>query len=153
MTKKFDVLLLVLAMTFGLSGVLLADFTSEYKSNALLGDYPQEYQVDADQPENTNNCTMNDMEGSKTTETYLEEPNNIEPPTLVTFVNDVLMVRANVATKRGQNDKPIYPPDPPPTPNPPPTPDTPEPATVLIFCAGMCGILSLTRRKHPKNIQ
>jgi hypothetical protein len=147
MKKKIELLFFMLAITCGLSGVLLADITSVTADISSLDEYANEYRVDADQPENTNNCTMNSMEGSQAPDTPLEDPNTWEVHAPVPFVEDVWRPSALAS-----NDAPIIPTPPyyPDVPNP--SPDTPEPATVLVICAGMCGILSLTRRKRSKNI-
>jgi hypothetical protein len=153
MKRKIELLFFVLAITYGwLTGVLLADITSDSMDVSALGDYANEYRVDADQPENTNNCTMNDMEGSKAPDTILEDPNTLAAIAPTPFVEDVWRPDTPVSNSNNPyNPRPI--PDPNPDPNPdPPDPATPEPATVLVFCAGMCGLLSLTRRKRLNNI-
>ncbi|MDR2643220.1 MAG: PEP-CTERM sorting domain-containing protein [Planctomycetaceae bacterium] len=151
MKRKFELVFLVLAVVLGLSGIVSADISSSAPNVSSLGDLANEFRVDADQPENTNNCSMNNMEGSKAPDTPLEDPSaDLATEAPEPFVEDVWDVANPV-----QNDEP-------PIPSPPYYPDNyedqpenppaniPEPATLLIFCVGMCGLLPFSRRKHSK---
>jgi hypothetical protein len=150
MKNKFELTFLMIAITIGLCGITFADISSGGADAASLGDYASEYRVDADQPENTNNCTMNSMEGATATDTMLEDPNDIMPIASQPFVDDVW----DASNPVSNNDPTI--PSPPNygyTPNEPPAEaaqGTPEPATILLVCAGMCGLLPFTKRNRTK---
>ncbi|MDR1483842.1 MAG: PEP-CTERM sorting domain-containing protein [Planctomycetaceae bacterium] len=149
MKKKIELIFLVLFVVFGLSGVLFADITSGGADVSALGDYASEYRVDADQPENTNNCTMNSMEGSTAPDTPLDNPNNWAITAPQPFVEDVWDASNPVSNDDPTIPPPRYYPDTPPPP-PPDTPATPEPATIFVVCAGMCGLAMFKRRKRTK---
>jgi hypothetical protein len=146
MKNRFEFMLFMIAMMFGLSGVVLADITPGGAGVSSLGDYASEYRVNADQPENTNNCTMNSMEGAKAPESTLEEPSDWAIIAPEPFVDDVWGVSNPVSNDDPTIPSPHYYPDGyPPTPLEP-AQSTPEPATILLICAGMCGLLPFARR-------
>ncbi|MDR1480253.1 MAG: PEP-CTERM sorting domain-containing protein [Planctomycetaceae bacterium] len=150
MKNRFEILFLVLVVLFGLSGFVLADISSGGIDVSSLGDYAGEYRVNADQPENTNNCTMNSMEGAQSPDTQLEDPNNWAAIAPQPFVDDVWDVSNPVPNDGVDIPSPHYYPDNYAPQDPGPGQSTPEPATILLVCAGMCGLLPFARRNRSK---
>ncbi|MDR2172064.1 MAG: PEP-CTERM sorting domain-containing protein [Planctomycetaceae bacterium] len=152
MKNKFELTIFLAVVLTYMSGVVLADISSGGADSSALGDYASEYRVDADQPENTNNCTMNSMEGAKVPDSLLEDPNDMSILAPEPFVDDVWDASNPVA-----NDDPNIP-----SPGQYPggynnaqttessQPNTPEPATLLLVAAGMCGLLPFAKRKRQK---
>ncbi|MDR2762329.1 MAG: PEP-CTERM sorting domain-containing protein [Planctomycetaceae bacterium] len=150
MKTKFKLTFLLFAITITSCGIVLADISPSGADASSLGNYANEYRVDADQPENTNNCTMNSMEGAKAPDTPLEDPNDLSAIAPQPFVDDVWDASNPVA-----NDDPTIPSPPyyPYYPEEPPagTPqNTPEPATLLLVGAGICSLLPFTKRNRIK---
>ncbi|MDR2346978.1 MAG: PEP-CTERM sorting domain-containing protein [Planctomycetaceae bacterium] len=151
MKDKIELVFLFSAIVICISGVVSADISSGGASVSSLGNYASEYRVDADQPENTNNCTMNSMEGSQATDSVLEDPNELSYIAAEPFVDDVWDVSNPV-----ENDDPVMPSHPyypgnyADTSTPTESQSTPEPATILLICAGMCGLLPFTKRNRSK---
>jgi hypothetical protein len=140
--------LVVLALGLVLSAGAFADISPGGLDLSALGDYASDYRVNTDQPENTNNCTMNSMEGANAPGTPIEDPNgDLAYNAPYPFVDDWWDVFTPTSNDPDIPSRGYYPGGDYPGSGQDVVQNTPEPSTILLVCVGMCGLIPFSKRK------